>query len=63
MRQRKLNHHALGTLCPMLFCNVAEYPIETILKVYIRKAAYAVCEPGNPFAKGLIDLEANRRML
>jgi len=47
----------------MLFCDVAEYPIETILKVYIRKAAYAVCEPGNPFAKGLIDLEANRRML
>jgi len=63
MRQRKLNHHALGTLCPMLFCDVAEYPIETILNVYNRKAAYAICELGNPFAKGFIDLGANHGML
>ena len=63
MRQRELNHHALGVLCPIRLCDVAEYPIETILNVYNSKAACAVCEPGNPFAKGFIDLEANRGML
>jgi hypothetical protein len=47
----------------MLFCNIAKYPIKTSLKVYIRKAAYVVWETGNPFAKGFIDLEANRGML